>query len=95
MKKSSNRARKLQYKKKNKPRRNPLWLVKKGSTLGIDIHNDTSGLDDFAIDMMIRSALVGCTVQEKMAIAALIPILIQTVRKLLSTDAPPETEKQP
>jgi hypothetical protein len=106
--KSSKRTRKLQQRKKhkNKPRRNPAWpgvqllgtipdFVKKGSTLEIDIYNDTSGFGDFAADMFVRSALIGCTTQEKMAIAALIPMLIKAVRKLPPADPAPETAKQP
>ena len=70
----------------------PSFPVPAGSTLEIDISN--SPLDQFpgmAADLLIRAALIDATDQEKMLIAAMIPIFLKFLRPKKKSSKPSET----
>ena len=70
----------------------PTFPIPAGSTLEIDISN--SPLDQFpgmAADLLIRAALIDATDQEKMLIAAMIPIFLKFLRPKKKSSKPSET----
>ena len=67
----------------------PTFPIPAGSTLEIDIHDSNfDGMTGMAADIMIRSALIDATDNEKMLIAALIPTFLKFLRPKKKSSKP-------